>query len=132
MIKVKYSELLHSMLEVFENYKNNIRIEDIPSFLESLQMEMYKKILYKESPLYVLKKNKRVEPFDREKIQISLENVSDEIKEPLTKNDIDNIIKGVMKIIYQNEKNLICSFQIKKSVLKVLKELGFENIANNY
>ena len=132
MIKVEYSELLHSMLEVFENYKNNIRIEDIPSFLESLQMEMYKKILYKESPLYVLKKNKRVEPFDREKIQINLENVSDEIKEPLTKNDIDNIIKGVMKIIYQNEKNLICSFQIKKSVLKVLKELGFKNIANNY
>ena len=85
-----------------------------------------------DNNLYVVKNNKKIQPFDYDKIKIVLEKISDEIKEPLTESDLNNIIKEIQNIIKQNKNKIIASTEIKKYVTVALNKLGFRKIANNY
>jgi len=75
---------------------------------------------------------KYIEVFDEQKLSISIANASDEIKEPLTTDDITNIARTVVHKLQDTHKKLIDTATIRNIVLETLMQLGFEHVYANY
>lgn len=80
----------------------------------------------------VIKRDGRIQEFDIEKIKLTLERVSDELNEPFTKSDIDNVAREIHKAILGMGKEYIHSFEIHRIVVEQLKNAGFTHIAQAY
>lgn len=80
----------------------------------------------------VIKKDGRIQEFNIEKIKLTLERVSDEINEPLTQSDIDNLARAIQKAILAAGKEHMHSFEIHRIVVDQLRTAGFDDIARAY
>lgn len=80
----------------------------------------------------VIKRNGRIQEFDIGKIQITLENVSDEISEPLTESDIKKLLASIEKAIYSRNQDEIRSSEIFEIVIDELEKAGFHDVAVAY
>jgi len=80
----------------------------------------------------VIKKNGNLETYDSEKIKKSIANTSDDIRQPLTKADLNTLCSSINDIIYENHKESIAYIEIRKIVEKVLRENGFSEVASHY
>lgn len=80
----------------------------------------------------VIKRNGQTQAFNLEKIKTSLICTSSDIKQPLTESDLNNILAQIESLIYKMDTNQITYVQIHMTVLEVLSQLGFKNIANAY
>jgi len=80
----------------------------------------------------VIKKDGRIQEFDIEKIKLSLERVSDEVNEPFTKSDINNLARAIQETILTMNKEYIGSSEIRSIVVEQLKRAGFTHIAQAY
>ncbi|SEF91811.1 ATP cone domain-containing protein [Caloramator fervidus] len=80
----------------------------------------------------VLKKDGRVEDFNKDKIMVSIQNASDDVKEPLTLSDVENVVNEVEKRIKQFNKVEVTSYEIRLLVIDVLNNLGFKEVAKAY
>jgi transcriptional regulator NrdR family protein len=85
-----------------------------------------------EYSMKVIKRNGLVQEFDIEKIKLTLERVSDEVNEPFTKSDIDNLTRAIQKAVLARGKEYIHSFEIHTIVVDELKSAGFIHIAQAY
>ncbi|MCX7904592.1 MAG: ATP cone domain-containing protein [Caloramator sp.] len=80
----------------------------------------------------VLKKDGRIEEFYKDKIITSIENASDDVKEPLTLSDVENVVHEVEKILYNLNKKEVTTHEIREVIILVLKNFGFHDVAEAY
>lgn len=80
----------------------------------------------------VIKRDGRIQEFDIGKIQITLENVSDEISEPLTASDIKKLLASIEKAVCSRNQDEIRSSEIFEIVIEKLEKAGFSDIAAAY
>lgn len=80
----------------------------------------------------VIKRSRRTEDFDIDKINITLIRASEEANAPFNSSDIDLLLKLIKKRILADFNGLIRTKEIKSIVLEELTKLGFDNVANLY
>ncbi len=82
----------------------------------------------------VIKKNGRVQPFNREKIEISVTNAGLDIKERLSERDARVITDDVVKKLkdMRGEDGRTSVYEIRILAAKAIQENGFDKIARHY
>lgn len=80
----------------------------------------------------VIKRDGRIQEFDINKILITIEKVSDEIVEPFTESDINNLSEDILNSIKAISKDTIEVNKIQDVVVEQLEKLGFGKAANHY
>lgn len=110
----------------------NIGINEVSGLFDKCRMDVLDGLLEAPSGFFVLKRDGRVEKFDKEKLCISIANASDEIDKPLNKSDIDNIVKSVVDSFEAEGRRVIASQTIRQIVLDSLKKLGFVSVHENF
>ncbi|MBU5483345.1 hypothetical protein KQI86_03330 [Clostridium sp. MSJ-11] len=83
----------------------------------------------------VIKRDRRTQDFDVDKIKITLIRASEEAKAPFNESDIELILKVIKKTILNDFNGVVRSREIRCIVLEELRKLGFDNVAelyNNY
>ncbi|MDO6354332.1 ATP cone domain-containing protein [Caloramator sp. CAR-1] len=80
----------------------------------------------------VIKKDGRVEEFYKDKIITSIENASDDVKEPLTMSDVENVVREVEKNLLNLNKKEVTTHEIRQVTIEVLKNFGFNDVAEAY
>ncbi|CCJ34651.1 ATP cone domain-containing protein [Caloramator australicus] len=80
----------------------------------------------------VIKKDGRVEEFYKDKIITSIENASDDVKEPLTMSDVENVVREVEKNLLNLNKKEVTTHEIRQVIIEVLKNFGFNDVAEAY
>lgn len=80
----------------------------------------------------VKKRNGSLQPFDIDKVRLTLERVSDEIDSPLTGSDIRILTDAIEGTIQAMNKEIIESAKIYGIVIGKLKEFGFRRTALAY
>lgn len=77
--------------------------------------------VYESIPVMVIKKDGKIEPFDREKIRKGIVKACD--KRPVSMAQIEQIVNSVEKNIYNSLAQEVTSLQIGEEVMKGLKSL---------
>lgn len=80
----------------------------------------------------VIKRDSRMQEFDINKIKTTISRASDDIKQPLTDSDVENVAQNIKKEIFDSNKESISYKEIQKIVTIKLEETGFKNIAESY
>lgn len=80
----------------------------------------------------VIKRNGEIEDFDVEKIKQTIARVSDELKQPLTRGDLDYIGDRVKNTVFKQFQKEISSKDIHYILLEHLRVIGFTDIAKAY
>lgn len=80
----------------------------------------------------VIKKDGRVEEFYKDKIITSIENASDDVKEPLTMSDVENVVREVEKNLLNLNKKEVTTHEIRQVIIEVLKNFAFNDVAEAY
>lgn len=80
----------------------------------------------------VRKRDGRLQAFDLNKIELTLERISDESNRPLTGADLNILIRAIEKEFKNLRKDIIESKEIYGIVLQKLRQLGFKKIAKIY
>ncbi|WP_315119631.1 ATP cone domain-containing protein [uncultured Clostridium sp.] len=80
----------------------------------------------------VIKRDRRTQDFDIDKIKITLIRAAEEAKTPFNESDIDMISKVIKKTIMNDFNGVIRSKEIRCIVLEELRKLGFDNVADLY
>ena len=77
--------------------------------------------VYESIPVMVIKKDGKIEPFDREKIRKGMIKACD--KRPVTIAEIEKVVDKIEKSIYNSLKQEVTSKEIGEEVMKGLKSL---------
>lgn len=77
--------------------------------------------VYESIPVMVIKKDGKIEPFDREKIRKGMVKACD--KRPVTIAEIEKVVDRIEKSIYNSLKQEVTSKEIGEEVMKGLKSL---------
>ena len=80
----------------------------------------------------VIKRDGRIQEFNINKIITTLEKVSDEIEEPFTESDIENLSEDIEKALKGIASDSINVNDIQDVVTKKLENLGFSKAAKHY
>lgn len=80
----------------------------------------------------VIKRDGRVQEFDINKILLTLEKVSDEIAEPFTESDINNLLEDIESSIKAVSRDKVMVNKIQDVVVEQLEKLGFNKAAMHY
>lgn len=80
----------------------------------------------------VIKRDGRIQDFNIDKILITLVKVSDEIAEPFTESDINNLSEDIVKSIKAKAIDTIGVNSIQDVVIEQLEKLGFNKAAKHY
>lgn len=80
----------------------------------------------------VIKRDGRIQEFDINKILLTLEKVSDEIEEPFTESDINNLLEDIENSIKAVSSDRIMVNKIQDVVVEQLEKLGFNKAARHY
>lgn len=80
----------------------------------------------------VVKRDGRIQDFDLNKILITLEKVSDEIVQPFTESDINNLSEDIENSIKALSGDAIEVGKIQDVVVENLEKLGFNKAAKHY
>ena len=123
-----------SLLDFIVKYirENYISIEEVPSLMDKIELDILQILCQKEDTVYVLKKRTGVEQFDFIKLKRSIENVSDEINQPLNASEVDNIVKFIRESIKKDNLHIIESMKIRTMLVSRLKEIGYDKLADHY
>lgn len=78
----------------------------------------------------VIKRNGQRQPFDENKIRISLEATSDEINQPMSSGEISNVVKEVIEIF--KGKSEITARQIYLVIAGILYADGYRGVLSAY
>lgn len=123
-------QLLDFMLTYIK--ENSITIENIPSLMHKLQMDLLRTMCDEAEKIYVLKRTGSVQPFDIQKLRYSISNASDDIKQPLNSSDIEHIINHILEVLKTKNLNIVESIKLRSMVTDELKDIGYIAVANNY
>ncbi len=82
--------------------------------------------------MQVLKRNGQLQDFNIEKVKTSIECTSNDINQPLTASDINQISNEVEETVNKKYKNPVDYRDIHNTVVIVLKEMGFSSMAKSY
>ena len=77
-------------------------------------------------------KNGSIQPFDINKVLLTVERTSDEAKTPLTASDLRNIGNVVTNKLKNKASDYVHATEIKTVVIETLQEMGFAFIAKHY
>ncbi|KYH34303.1 transcriptional repressor NrdR [Clostridium tepidiprofundi DSM 19306] len=80
----------------------------------------------------VLKRSGELQDFDFGKLEASIARASDDVKEPFTMSDVENISHGVLKRLMSMDKEVIGSNEISEAVLSELQKNNFTDLAQTY
>ncbi|QCX34153.1 ATPase [Caloramator sp. E03] len=80
----------------------------------------------------VRKKDGSFQEFNLEKIVRSIEAASDEVGEPMTLSDLNNISKEVEKKLKALYKDEVSYAEIRDTIVNELKSSGFSDVAKSY
>ncbi|KRQ86891.1 Transcriptional repressor NrdR [Caloramator mitchellensis] len=80
----------------------------------------------------VRKKDGRIEDFDMDKLITTVENASDDVKEPMNLSDVENVVQEVEKRLIDEKIEVLDSDFIKDVVVEKLIEFGFKDVAKAY
>ncbi|KPU45636.1 transcriptional repressor NrdR [Oxobacter pfennigii] len=80
----------------------------------------------------VIKRDGRLQEFDINKIKLTVQKASDEIGQPLTGADINNLSKAIDECIRKENRKELPTKDILEIVLDKLIEFGFTAVATNY
>lgn len=80
----------------------------------------------------VIKRDGRIQEFNINKIILTLEKVSEEIGEPFTESDINNLSGDIVNFIKKIDGNTISVANIQDMVVEELVMLGFNKAAKHY
>lgn len=80
----------------------------------------------------VLKRNGQLQPFDMDKIALSMERVSDEIRQPLTRGDIKCICELIQTRLSERCQEVVLYTDMHDIAVDALRILGFSNMAKAY
>lgn len=126
-----YAQFLDFVVEFYRS--KGIEAPEAAEQLEKFRIDVLDRLLEKSKDYYVLKKDGRIEKFDKEKLYISIANASDQINEPLNKSDIDNIVTMTMEnILKSNNGRTRTSRSIRNAVLESLDTMGFHKISQTF
>ncbi|GAA0178639.1 hypothetical protein SH2C18_16550 [Clostridium sediminicola] len=75
----------------------------------------------------VIKRDGRMQDFDKNKIKVSIMRASDDAKEPFNTSDIENVTGSVTKAL--GDRVEIKVIEIHEIILKTLKDFGFNKTA---
>ena len=82
--------------------------------------------------MQVIKRNGSIQPFDINKVLLTVERTSDEAKTPLTASDLRNIGNVVTNKLKNKASDYVHATEIKAVVKETLQEMGFALIAKHY
>ncbi|HHW31622.1 MAG TPA: hypothetical protein GXX20_08120 [Clostridiaceae bacterium] len=127
-----YEQLVNFIVEICKS--KNIKAPEAAELFERLRIDVLEKLLENSNVFYVLKNDGRLEVFDEEKLFISIANASDEINQPLTKSDINNVVAMIVNsaVNGNNRSRIITSKKIRKAVLESLNNMGFQNVGRSF
>lgn len=77
--------------------------------------------VYESIPVMVVKKDGRIEPFDREKIRKGMVKACD--KRPVSMSQIEEVVSNVEKNVYNSLEQEVTSLKIGEEVMRWLKKL---------
>lgn len=80
----------------------------------------------------VRKRDGRLQEFRIEKIMLSIERASDDVKESMNESDSENISRMIMSEIRKLALDEIESCKLKNIIIQCLNELGFQAVAEVY
>ncbi|SKA95091.1 ATP cone domain-containing protein [Caloramator quimbayensis] len=80
----------------------------------------------------VRKRDGSLQDFDFEKMIRSIEAASDEVGEPMTLSDLQNVSKEVEKILKSKFIDEVSYMDIRDAISAELKNSGFEDVAKAY
>lgn len=80
----------------------------------------------------VIKRSRRTEDFDIDKVRITLIRAAEEGNILLNNSDIELLIKLIKKKIFADFNGMIYTREVKAIILEELRKLGFNNLANLY
>ncbi|GAA0725417.1 hypothetical protein GCM10008905_20720 [Clostridium malenominatum] len=80
----------------------------------------------------VIKRDRRTEDFDIDKIKITLIRAAEEGNVPFNNSDIDTLLKLIKKKIVSDFNGMIYTREVKNIILEELRKLGFDSVANLY
>ena len=111
---------------------NNITSANISGFIKQCCLDVLEKTADDRDGIIVLKRDCRVESFDSVKLYNSIANASDEIGEPLTRSDINNIVLAVKKRLEITGRHVIFSSTIRNAVLDALVDFGYKKVRDSF
>jgi len=82
--------------------------------------------------LKVKKRDGRIQTFNLEKIKLSIQNASDDMRMPLNESDVYSIIQAINTKIFKKGQDIIECNEIHGDVILTLKEFGFNKLAKFY
>lgn len=127
---ISEKQLLDFMLTYIK--ENSINIENIPSLIHKLQLNLLQVVCNADEKIYVLKRNGSVQVFDAQKLKYSISNASDDINQPLNSSDIHYVLNSIVEAFKDENLNIIESKKLRTMVINTLKDIGYIAVANNY
>lgn len=120
------------IVENTKNYllENRVDKKEALQILDDIKIDVME--AYVLQGFYVLKKKNLLQKFNHDKLYNSIANASDEIGKPMTKSDIESVIKRVNKYQEETGKNLISAVKIREIVVNTLEEYGYYDISEHY
>jgi transcriptional regulator NrdR family protein len=82
--------------------------------------------------LKVIKKDGRIQEFSLEKIKLSIQRASDDMKKPINESDSNRIANTVNTRLLEKDKDTIEYKEIHIKVVETLVEFGFNDLADFY
>lgn len=80
----------------------------------------------------VIKRDGRIQVFDMDKIERTLQYASDEAGEPLTASDIKIVTEDILKRIKDKQDDQVTVQEIQEAVINTLASNGFSDVAKEY
>ncbi len=82
----------------------------------------------------ILKKNGAIQPYDPDKIVLTLERTSDEVQQPFTEGDLHHLIEQITRRVMEvgQSQNPLPSSCVHVIVVATLRDNGFPAIAQAY
>lgn len=82
----------------------------------------------------IIKRNGKVEAFDKSKVLTSIENSSNDLEFPMTDSDLKSISNQIYKklVSIRGENGYTSSYEVRAITYMVLKQYGFETLSKRY
>ncbi|WP_291579674.1 ATP cone domain-containing protein [Clostridium sp. UBA6640] len=80
----------------------------------------------------IIKKDGRIEEFRVNKIKNTVSKASDDVEQPLTEGDLTSLCRSIESKLKSMNRDLTSSYEVFGLIIIILKQEGFNKIADGY
>ncbi|MDO5718117.1 MAG: ATP cone domain-containing protein [Tissierellia bacterium] len=130
MAKDAENKLVKEITEYIKTEKLTNR--ETLSFLDNLKMEVLNSLLIDKDGIFVIKRRGYLESFDDEKLLRNIAAASDDVKHPLTRGELNFIVKRVKEKIHEDSRKIVNSNEIIEYTKNVLENNDYDAVLVGY